>query len=98
MKRVSVATRSKCASRMRVLVLSASALALAVGGLGSVAFAQQSSAPLLDSLHPQVAPWPAPVGHRQPRPSDLPPGVRKDEGAITPGQRQIDDSLNICRC
>src|SRR5262245_35668615 len=39
----------------------------------------------------------APVGHRQPRPSDLPPGAAEDEGARTPEQRALDRSLQICR-
>jgi hypothetical protein len=98
MQRAFVAKPGKLGGWMRILVLSASALMLCVGEPGSVALAQPSSAPVLDSLHPQIEPWPAPVGHRQPRRQDLPPGTSKDEGAITRGQRKFDGSLNICRC
>ena len=93
------ATRARTrASAMRTLVLSASAgIVLCVGGM-STAWAQQSNTPTLDVLRPQVEPWPAPVGHRQPRREDLPPSVRKDEGAITPGQQDFNQSLTICRC
>ena len=80
----------------RILIVSASAVMLSLGG--SNAWAQQSSAPVLDSLHRQIKPWPAPVGTRQPRQKDLPPAMRKHEGAITQGQRDFDASLNICRC
>jgi hypothetical protein len=83
---------------MQILVLSASAAVLGLGAPMSTAWAQQSSAQVPDSLHPQTAPWPAPVGHRQPRRSDVPAGASKDEGAITPGQREFDRSLDICRC
>jgi hypothetical protein len=95
MKRAFVTWR-KFTGWMRILVLSAAALCL--GGPASVASAQQSSAPELDSVHPQVEPWPAPVGHRQPRRQNLPPGASKNEGAITRGQRDFDSSLSICRC
>ena len=81
-----------------ILALGAFAAVFCLGGPLSNAWAQQSSAPVLDSLHPQVEPWPAPVGHRQPWRDDVPPGMRKDEGAVTPGQSNFDDSLNICRC
>jgi hypothetical protein len=63
-------------------------LALCFGGpLSSVASAQSSGAPTLDSQRPGVGPKPAPVGpmqapvgHRQPRQQDLPPSVLRDEG------------------
>jgi hypothetical protein len=34
----------------------------------------------------------APVGHRQPRPSDLPPDVRREENANAPRQQQQEKS------
>ena len=45
----------------------------------------------------------APVGHRQPRPSDLPPNVRREEKANAPPQQQdrsgLDSLPTICvRC
>jgi hypothetical protein len=39
----------------------------------------------------------APVGHRQPRPQDLPPSVRREEGTRTPDQEALDRKLEICR-
>jgi hypothetical protein len=93
MKRAYVNRWRQSRSVMQILVLSASAAVLCLGAPMSTAWAQQSSAPVADSLHPQTSPWPAPVGHRQPRRSDVP-----GEGAITPGQRDFDRSLNICRC
>lgn len=39
----------------------------------------------------------APIGARQPRPQDLPPGVLHDEGHVNPSQRDFDKSLQICR-
>lgn len=97
---------------LRNAVLSAAVTAvLGVGGL-SVAAAQSSSAPVLDSQQPRLGPaetpagpLPAPVGHRQPRQEDLPPSVLRDEGggpprnegATTTGQGSSDRSLTICR-
>jgi hypothetical protein len=83
---------------MKRAFIAIGAVMLCLGGPLSTAWAQHSSAPVLDSQHPQVEPWPAPVGHRQPTRQDLPPGASKDEGAITPSQRDSNDSLNICRC
>jgi hypothetical protein len=40
----------------------------------------------------------APIGHRQPTESDLPPSVRKEEGAATRDEKELDKKLNsICR-
>ena len=97
MRRTFVAAGRSGRSVMQILVLAASAAVLCVGS-ESRAWAQQTSAPVLDSVHPHMEPWPAPVGHRQPEQKDLPSSMRKDEGAITPGQRNVDDSLTICRC
>src|SRR6266849_2359553 len=91
----------------RAFALSASAiigLCLA-GPMSSIAWAQSSSAPILDSQHPEVGPLPAPVGHRQPRRKDLPANVTQDPANVTQDeddalarQRAFDKSLNICRC
>ena len=82
----------------RAIAVSAAAMiGLCAVGQSSTAFAQQSSAPVLDFQPSPTGVWPAPVGHRQPTRTDLPPSERHDEGAITPGQRQFDSSLNICR-
>jgi hypothetical protein len=41
----------------------------------------------------------APVGHRQPRPSDLPPNVQRDEGGPvrSPVDQELDQKMQICR-
>jgi hypothetical protein len=41
----------------------------------------------------------APIGHRQPRPGDLPPDVRREEGGMvrSPVDRDLDQKLQICR-
>ena len=41
----------------------------------------------------------APVGHRQPRPGDLPPDVRREEGGMvrSPVDRELDQKMQICR-
>ena len=41
----------------------------------------------------------APIGHRQPRPGDLPPDVRREEGGMvrSPLDREIDQKMQICR-
>jgi hypothetical protein len=39
----------------------------------------------------------APIGHRQPRPQDLPPNLRRDEGRTTIEERSLDEKLKICR-
>ena len=44
--------------------------------------------------------WPAPVGHRQPRPADIPPAPTPKNGtdaALERLQRTLDGKLNICR-
>jgi hypothetical protein len=84
----------------RALALSTSTMiVLSLGGLmPSVAQAQSSSAPLLDSQHPTIGPMPAPVGPRQPRQKDLPPSVTRKQDDAPVRQRGIDPSLTICRC
>jgi hypothetical protein len=95
------------------IVLGSVTAALCFGGpMSSVASAQSSGAPMLDSQKPDLGPapvpagpMPAPVGHRQPRQKDLPPsvlrdeggGASRDEGATTTGQGSSDRSLTICR-
>jgi hypothetical protein len=41
----------------------------------------------------------APIGHRQPRPQDLPPSVQREEteGRATRGERALDEKLKICK-
>lgn len=42
-------------------------------------------------------PLPAPVGHRQPKPSDLPPDAIKNENRADQGLRDLDAKLRICK-
>jgi hypothetical protein len=80
---------------------SVSSVALAQGGPSAPA-AQDNR----DNRGNSVPPAPAtegraqaPVGHRQPRPGDLPPDVRREEGGMvrSPLDREIDQKMQICR-
>jgi hypothetical protein len=42
-------------------------------------------------------PFPAPVGHRQPKQSDLPPDIAKKENSGEQGARDFDSKLRICK-
>ena len=62
-----------------------------------------NSAPRLDAPSPgaQGRIPDSPVGHRQPRPQDLPPSVLREEGGANRGgvnaDRQLDQELQICK-
>ena len=91
------------ASRLRAVTLAAglATLMLANAELSFKAAAQLSSPPLSTSRQSgEQARDRAPIGHRQPRPQDLPPGVRRDERrttGITSEDRKLDKKLEICR-
>jgi hypothetical protein len=102
------ATRSRTPATRSVAVLAV----LIIIGLPMAALAQgnaqrPSDSQALDTQPPQSHPWPAPTGHRQPRPSDLPPSVlRAEEGRGTQGQGEggrtqaqedLDKDLQICK-
>jgi hypothetical protein len=79
---------------------------LAVALAAGTAFAQDAGrdnagiAPLAPPLAPESrsTPLPAPVGHRQPRLSDLPSAPRPDDDrAAAPTRDDTDDRLRICR-
>jgi hypothetical protein len=92
--------RTSCPGTMRV-VAGLATLLLVSTGVSGTAMAQMSSTP--PSPSPQTPDQPrdrAPIGHRQPRPQDLPPAVRHEEGGTmgaTPDERAIDKKLEICR-
>jgi hypothetical protein len=100
-------TRNRMPATSSVAVL---AVLIAIG-LPTAALAQGNTQRPSDSLalDPQPEhPWQAPVGHRQPRPSDLPPSVLRDEGyGGTQGQSEgggrsqakekLDQDLQICK-
>jgi hypothetical protein len=76
------------------------AIATVIAAFASVAFAQDDSTrPSQDA--PRVhhrGPWPIQNGFdRQPTQQDLPPAVLRDEGHVTPTQRDLDKSLQICQ-
>ena len=80
--------------KITMITLLAISFGLEIGGL---ALAQD--APLAPPANPH-SPDPryrAPIGARQPRPQDLPPAVLRDEGHVSPSQRDFDSSLQICR-
>jgi hypothetical protein len=93
------ATQSRCAELPALILITALLALIATGRAGTV-LAQNNPPPL---PNPQAAdPRPpisreAPIGHRQPRPQDLPPSVRREEGTINPAQRELDEKLQICR-
>jgi hypothetical protein len=78
---------------MTVIALLAVSLAGAVGG---VALAKERRASTSEHQSSELR-YQAPIGARQPRPQDLPPGVLRDEGHATESQRAFDKSLEICR-
>ena len=88
---------------MRTFVFVTALVALTMGGTGpaSVALAQSNPTPRPETPAPrpdtQGRVPEAPVGHRQPRPQDLPSGVRREEGTRTPEQEALDKKLEICR-
>ena len=42
-------------------------------------------------------PLPAPVGHRQPKASDIPSDAARVEGRVDPARRDLDAKLRICK-
>jgi cell division protein FtsN len=100
MGRLAQNDRSGLAAPMLITAL----VALIAIGRTEAVLAQNNPPPPLSS--PQAAdPRPpmsqdrmeAPIGHRQPRPQDLPPSVQREEGQRTPAERQLDEKLQICR-
>jgi hypothetical protein len=43
-------------------------------------------------------PWPAPIGHRQPRAADLPPSISAAQPALDPEDAEVDRKIRgVCR-
>jgi hypothetical protein len=64
----------------------------------SVAFAQDDSARPSQDAPPLHHQGPIYNGFdHQPTQQDLPPAVRRDEGHVTPSERDFDKGLQICR-
>jgi hypothetical protein len=102
------ATRSRKPETRSVAILAA----LIIIGLPMAALAQGNAQRPSDSqaldAQPRQGPWQAPVGHRQPRPSDLPPDVLRAEegrggtqgqgqGGRTQAHENLDKDLQICK-
>jgi hypothetical protein len=108
MDQAQIATASRCRSgRAATFVAGLATLIMAASTVPERASAQQNNSttgfapapvdrPPSNTLDPQPR-LQAPIGHRQPRPSDLPPGMARDEGARTPAERELDEKLQICR-
>jgi hypothetical protein len=47
--------------------------------------------------NPGQAPREAPVGHRQPKAKDLPPGIQDNYGVRSPEDEELRRKLRICR-
>ena len=59
--------------------------------------AAQTAKPNATQSPRDEARYKAPIGHRQPRPQDLPLGVANDEDRSVASQRKFDKKLEICR-
>jgi hypothetical protein len=84
-------------------IVGAGAIAVLAAPCGAMAQNPQPNSP---SATPSPAapgpaqfrgPFPAPVGHRQPKQSDLPPDTIKRETRGEQGLRDLDDKLRICK-
>jgi hypothetical protein len=83
-----------------------SSVALAQGGPSAPAAQDNRDNPVPPAVQGNPPPPPAtegraqaPIGHRQPRPGDLPPDVRREEGGMvrSPVDRELDQKMQICR-
>jgi hypothetical protein len=101
------ACRCHPAPRITTWLVALAIMAMAGPGFGGVALAQNAPPPASNPSN-QPNPVPpaategraqAPVGHRQPRPQDLPPNVLRDEGGAvrSPVDRDLDQKMQICR-
>ena len=103
-KPVNARTDDRIAPMTRMLLVAATSLVI-VGGsaVSSGAIAQNNPDPAA-KIQPDSGPaangqarLQAPVGHRQPRPADLPGPVLRDEKTVPRGETAIDKDLQICR-
>jgi hypothetical protein len=77
---------SMAQENLKCIIVFATGLALIATGtsFATVAVAQDTATPSLAPTSPS-----APVGHRQPRPSDLPPSVQREEQGNGPAQGNV---------
>jgi hypothetical protein len=71
-------------------------LASAQGNQPSVATPRASQGSGSQAAGEQGRPQ-APIGHRQPRPQDVPSSASRDEGREFEAERELDKKLEICR-
>jgi hypothetical protein len=88
--------------RRPLMTLAAGLAALILSGaaFSNAALAQTNPPPQMQpkSQAESDARLKAPIGHRQPRPQDLPPNVVREESRPTiNNDRALDDKLQICR-
>jgi hypothetical protein len=97
-------TSDRIASTIKLLLIAATTIVI-VGGsaVWNDAIAQNNpdrAAKVRPDPNPpanEQARFQAPVGHRQPRPADLPSSTLRDEKTAPPGETAIDKDLQICR-
>jgi hypothetical protein len=70
--------------------------ALCLGSAIGTARTQGGPSPSADEQNDDLR-FRAPIGARQPRPRDLPESILRNEGHVTPAQRESDRRLQICR-
>jgi hypothetical protein len=91
---VQLVSRSRRARRASIS-LAAVLAALSVSGAGVSNAATTPKLPV-PRAEPQLRAQ-APIGHRQPRPQDLPPSVLRDEEKGAGANKTLDQKLEICR-
>ena len=96
------ATQSRCADFAALVLITALVAPIAIGAAATVQAQDNSppaSTPQSGDPRPSISQdrMEAPIGHRQPRPQDLPPSVQREEGTRNPAQRELDEKLQICR-
>ena len=77
-------------------------ITVSLNGMFGEALAQSRSSPSSEQQTPEQQSSDnlrdqAPIGARQPRPRDLPESVLRNEGHVSPGQREFDKTLEICK-
>jgi hypothetical protein len=72
-------------------------ITVSLSGMSGEALAQSRSSPSSERKSSDIVRDQAPIGARQPRPRDLPESVLREEGHITPSQREFDKTLEICK-
>jgi len=72
-------------------------ITVSLNGMFGEALAQTSSSPPPEQQSSDDLRDQAPIGARQPRPRDLPESVLRNEGRVSPSERDFDKKLEICK-